>query len=192
MVENKAWVNIMPEFVNLELLWLEIVARIEKRQPTELSPHPIALWIEGRAYPDVSSGSPFGGVTSHDTVEEALEELHKTVEAEKNWFSCYGRPVVVKKRVFHDSDLEPSSSPEALDWLRSYVQRKLIEGGISPDEADPLNPTSVAADIVGDAWRQFDRKGYADMRIEFAVKYPPEPINEKHFSLKAFVKLRKS
>jgi hypothetical protein len=182
----------MSEFVNLELLWLEIVARIEKRQPTELNPHPIGLWIEGRAYPDVSSGSRFGCVTSHDTVEEALEELHKIVEAEKKWFSSYGRPVAVKKRIFHDSDLEPNSSPEALEWLRSYVQRKLIEGGISPDEADPLNPTSVAANIVADTWRQFDRKHYADMRIESAIKYPPEPINEKHFSLKAFAKLRKS
>jgi hypothetical protein len=182
----------MSGFVNLELLWLEIVARIEKCQPTELNPHPIALWIEGRAYPHVSSGSHFGSVTSHNTVEEALEELHEIVEAEKKWFSRYGRPVAVKQRVFHDSSLEPNFSPEAADWLRNYVQRRLIEGGISHDEADPSNPKSIAADIVNDAWRQFDRKHYADMRIEFAIKCPPEPINEKHFSLKAFAELRKS
>ena len=51
-----------------------------------------------------------------------------------------------------------------------------------------MNPNSVAAHIVAEAWRQYNRKFYADMNIVEAIKFPPPPIDSSHFSLKAFVK----
>jgi len=80
-------------------------------------------------------------------------------------------------------------SPESLELLRKYVQEKLLASGVIDEyHANPVNPDSVAAHIVADAWRQHDRHYYADMGIEQAIKYPPSAINEKRFSLRAFVK----
>jgi len=83
----------------------------------------------------------------------------------------------------------PDSSPEALEQLRKYVQERLLASGVIDDyNANPVNPDSVAAHIVADAWRQYDRKYYADLGIEFAIKYPPAAINHNRFSLRAFIK----
>jgi len=81
-------------------------------------------------------------------------------------------------------------TPEAFERLRQYVQERLLAGGIDSYHANPVDPYSIAARIVADAWRQFDRKKYADMGIEHAIKHPPSTIDQKHFSLRAFVKER--
>jgi len=83
----------------------------------------------------------------------------------------------------------PDSSSVALEQLRKYVQERLLASGVIDDyNANPANPDSVAAHIVADAWRQYDRKYYADMGIEFAIKYPPSAISHNRFSLRAFIK----
>jgi len=81
-------------------------------------------------------------------------------------------------------------TPEAFEKLRQYVQEKLLAGGIDPYHANPVDPYSIAAHIVADAWRQFDRKKYADMGIEQAIKHPPATIDNKHFSLRSFIKVQ--
>jgi len=68
----------------------------------------------------------------------------------------------------------------------------LASGVIDKYNANPVNPDNVAAHIVADAWRQFDHKCYADLGIEFAIKYPPSAINHNRFSLRAFIKEGKS
>jgi len=83
----------------------------------------------------------------------------------------------------------PDSSPDALEQLRKYVKERLLASGVIDDyNANPVNPDSVAAYIVADAWPQYDRKYYADMGIEQAIKYPPSAINHNRFSLRAFIK----
>jgi hypothetical protein len=82
------------------------------------------------------------------------------------------------------------NTPEAHERLRQYVQERLRASGVDEYHANPVNPDSVAAHIVADAWRQYDRKKYADMGIEQAIKYPPLTIDNKHFSLRSFIKER--
>lgn len=87
---------------------------------------------------------------------------------------------------------ESPSSPEAFERLRRYVQEKLLESkAIREEDTNPVNPESVAARIVGDAWRQPNPYYFADLGIEQAVKFPPPCIDSKHFSLKAWVGDRK-
>lgn len=84
-----------------------------------------------------------------------------------------------------------------LDYMRWYVQKKLEETGVIPEqECNPLNPYSLAANIISDAMRspssapegeQLPCILAADGYIEQAAKYPPEPITKKYFSLRAFV-----
>jgi len=83
----------------------------------------------------------------------------------------------------------PDHSPEEHEHLRKYVQEKLQASGVIDEyNANPVNSDSIAAYIVADAWRQYDRKYYADMGIEHAIKYPPAAINHNRFSLRAFIK----
>jgi len=85
----------------------------------------------------------------------------------------------------------PDSSPDALERLKKYVQERLLASGVIDEyNANPVNPDSIAAHIVADAWRQHDRKYYADMGIEHALKYPPAAINHNRFSLRAFIKYK--
>jgi len=85
------------------------------------------------------------------------------------------------------------SSPAALERLRKYVQKRLLASGVIDEyNANAVNPDSLASHIVADAWRQFDRKKYADMGIEEAIKFPPSAINHNRFSLRAFVKEAKT
>jgi len=80
-------------------------------------------------------------------------------------------------------------TPEGHEWLRRYVQKKLLASGAIPeDEANPVNPYSIAAQIVYEAWRQFDSIQCANRLIDQAIKFPPSPISEKRFSLRAFIK----
>jgi len=80
-------------------------------------------------------------------------------------------------------------SPENFERLRKYVREKLLASGVIPEEeANPVNPYGIAAHIVANAWRQCDIKEYADMGIEFAIKYPPSAISHNRFSLRAFIK----
>jgi len=82
-------------------------------------------------------------------------------------------------------------SPENFERLRKYVQERLLASGVIPEEeANPVNPYGIAAHIVADAWRQCDIKKYADMGIEAAIKFPPDPISHNRFSLKAFIKVK--
>lgn len=81
------------------------------------------------------------------------------------------------------------STSEAFERLRQYVQYRLRALGVIDEyHSNPLHPDSVAAHIVADAWRQYDRKKYADMGIEHAVKHPSATIDNKHFSLRTFIK----
>lgn len=80
-----------------------------------------------------------------------------------------------------------ASTPEGLHWLEMYVKRKLLESKVIPDyEANPEDPQSIASRIVYDAWRQPNPIYFANLGIERAIKFPPDPINKRHFSLKAF------
>jgi hypothetical protein len=76
---------------------LTITAKITKRELTPQNQHPISLNINGKAHPYVSSGSDFGAGSSHDTVEEALKDLHEWISQQKQWFTeSYHRPITVK------------------------------------------------------------------------------------------------
>jgi len=87
--------------------------------------------------------------------------------------------------------IEPT--PEEHERLREYVREKLRASGIIDEyNCNPVNPDSLAANIVHDAWRQHDVYYYADYYIELAIKYPPPAIDRKHFSLKDFVKEKSS
>jgi len=87
---------------------------------------------------------------------------------------------------------ERDYSPEAFERLRKYVEKKLLDSGVIPKHhTNPVDPESVAAHIIYDAWRQCDPYYYADLYIEEAIKFPPEPIDRRHFSLKAFTQLKK-
>jgi hypothetical protein len=106
------------------------------------------------------------------------------------WSKGNGDPETCRKcPQFANSRID--ASPEAFERLRLYVKERLLKSGvISKEEADPVNPNSVAAHIVAEAWRQYNRKFYADMNIVEAIKFPPPPIDSSHFSLKAFVKTK--
>jgi hypothetical protein len=77
-------------------------------------------------------------------------------------------------------------SSEAFEKLRNYVRENLLKSRVIPK-----NPESIAAHIVADAWRQCDTYYFADFYIQEAIKFPPEPITNKRFSLKAFVEIRR-
>jgi hypothetical protein len=97
------------------------------------------------------------------------------------------------------------------EWLQKYVAEKLRKSGVIPED----RISELTLRIVHRAYREgalkfwdhYERdengelklvKGrfacivQADREVEWAIKFPPEPIDSKHFSLKAFVKLRKS
>jgi len=84
------------------------------------------------------------------------------------------------------------SSAETFRRLEQYVKEQLQASGVIPeDEANPANPEGIAARIVYNAWSQPQTKYYADLYIREAIKFPPEPISDKRFSLKAFVQIVK-
>ena len=73
---------------------LKVEAIIAKREPTELNPCPISLWVNGKAYPKVSSGSHFGYGASFNTIEEAEEGLKEYLDDLVDWFrKSYFRPI---------------------------------------------------------------------------------------------------
>lgn len=79
---------------------------------------------------------------------------------------------------------------EAFRTLEEYVKTKLESSGvIDKYSCNPVNPDSVAARIIGDAWRQPCAKYWADYEIECAIQNPPCPISKRRFSLKAFIEL---
>jgi len=100
-----------------------------------------------------------------------------------------------------------STKPEGHEWLRNYVEKKLRESGVIPEDA----LYHLTERIVHEAFRcgthkqpdsyRPDGKGgmkfvpgkfacidRADDEIEWHIKYPPPPISRTRFSLKAFVK----
>jgi hypothetical protein len=94
---------------------LEITATISKVSPTPQNPNTVELKLDGRAYPYVTSGSPFGFIGSYTTVQKAKAELQHLVEDYKAWFSSYGRPVELK--------LKTTNNAEQQD-LTQYIARK--------------------------------------------------------------------
>lgn len=85
------------------------------------------------------------------------------------------------------------------EWMRNYVQKKLLASEvIREDDANPANPFGLTTHIVGAALRcgniDFPNGegmpciNQANLLIEQAIQHPPPPIDDKHFSLKAFVK----
>jgi len=100
------------------------------------------------------------------------------------------------------------SSSKGRDWLHNYVEKKLRDSGVIPEDA----LYELTASIVHSAFRhgthkQPDRhvpdgkggwklvKGkfacidYADDSIEWHIKCPPPPISRNRFSLKEFIKV---
>jgi len=58
------------------------------------------LSYEGKAYPDVDSGSYFGGIMEYKEgkIEEIINDL-------KRWFSVYGRKMIIKKKIVREGKL---------------------------------------------------------------------------------------
>lgn len=102
-----------------------------------------------------------------------------------------------------------SHKPEGLDWLRSYVRKKLEDSGVIPKDAlYELTERIVHRALRDGTYKTHDyctrdEKGgwklvkgnfacieSADREIEWAIKYPPPPISRTRFSLKAFVDLK--
>jgi len=81
-----------------EPIILEVTANISRREPTPQNPHLISLWIDSDQYPHVSSKA-LGGVSSHDTVEEAKASLQRWIQHTKEWLQDYRRPIEVKLKV---------------------------------------------------------------------------------------------
>jgi len=96
------------------------------------------------------------------------------------------------------------------EWLQEYVAEKLRESGVIPEDMI----SELVYKIVNRAYRAGSHKLWdryvrdengefklvkgnfaciecADNEIEWTIKFPPEPINSKHFSLTAYVKLKK-
>jgi len=95
-----------------------------------------------------------------------------------------------------------STKPEGHEWLHNYVEKKLRDSGVIPEDALYGMTTS----IVHEAFRRGTHKlpdrikdgklipgkfaciDYADDSIEWHIQCPPPPISRTRFSLKAFVK----
>lgn len=60
-----------------------------------------SIRIDGKAGPDVSSGSVFGygSCFSYNTIEEAKAGIDEFIQSQKRWFAVYGRPVEVKLEI---------------------------------------------------------------------------------------------
>jgi len=91
-------------------------------------------------------------------------------------------------------------SSKGHEWLQNYVYKKLHASGVFyEDDINPANPFGITSHIVMEATRcgttDFGQGmpciKTADFLIEQAIRYPPPPINEKHFSLRAFAQLKK-
>jgi len=122
-----------------------------------------------------------------------------------NFFDCKSedKPPMVDITYFpHQKAKQIDPGPKGLEWMRKYVQKKLLASGVIPeDEANPINPFSIASHIIHEARRQpcvdfLDGEGIpaircADFLIEQAIRFPPDPITRTRFSLKAFIQLKK-
>lgn len=83
--------------------------------------------------------------------------------------------------------------PMFRDWLEKYVTNKLTAAGVfHPEDINPANPAGIGIRIVYEshrqAWHALER---AEELIRIAIKFPPDPINERHFSLKAFAQMKR-
>ena len=87
----------------------------------------------------------------------------------------------------------------SFEEIRQYVHDRLVAAGIDDFHADPLNPEGLAPRLISQIWRNVKHpldgqrcspswKETADYFIECNLRSPPDPIDSKHFSLKAFVK----
>ena len=79
--------------------------------------------------------------------------------------------------------------------LCNHVQQKLLESGVVPEwAANPWSADSVAARIIHNTWRQTMSGDewawkYAEEMIAIAIKFPLDPIDKHHFSLRAFMEV---
>ena len=97
--------------------------------------------------------------------------------------------------------------PENLERLRKYVENRLRTSGVIPEwHCNSQDPTSVASRIVYTVWREMPRlmtiiqasvataprspKEFVDFYIDLEIKYPPPLTDQKHFSLKEYIKAR--
>lgn len=136
-----------------------------------------------------------------------MEEFDRNKPPTK--FHTYTRPKRVgfcpacKQPIYKDERVQEEyfdSSGEGYEWLRRYVQQKLLESGVIPsEEANPANPFGITSHIVHDALRigshktksgQFACIEAADDRIAHHIKCPPSPISAKRFSLTAFTEMQ--
>jgi hypothetical protein len=108
-----------------------ISASIEDRPESEKLENPtlepFRVSYDGRAFPQVSSGSPFGGCFGAATKEEAIEKLKDVARREGIWFTSGQNPDtgeefrtgdVAKVRLMIDGS-EVCVNPEAslLKWM---------------------------------------------------------------------------
>jgi len=99
------------------------------------------------------------------------------------------------------------STKSGREWLHNYVEKKLRDSGVIPEDALYQMVESIVHSAyrhgthkIPDRWIPDGKGGmkfvkgkfacidYADDSIEFHIKCPPPPISRKRFSLKAFVK----
>ena len=99
-----------------DTITLEIQAEISKFTPTPESPSTVSVIIHGKAYPNVSSGSPFGAGFTCNSLEEAIAKIREYAEEQKKWFeNGYFRPVKVKLTI--KDNLTPAKQTSLADFL---------------------------------------------------------------------------
>jgi len=99
-----------------EKITLEIQAEISKFTPTPDNPSTVSVIVEGKAYPDVSSGSPFGYSFTCNSLEEAIAKIREYAEEQKKWFeNSYFRPVKVKLSI--KDNLAPAKQTALADFF---------------------------------------------------------------------------
>ena len=101
---------------------------------------------------------------------------------------------------YEEPQKEIVSCPENLERLQKYVENRLRASGVIPEwHCNSQDPTSVASRIVYTVWREMPRlmtimhrspKEFVDFYIDLEIKYPPPLTDQKHFSLKEYIKAR--
>ena len=111
----------------------------------------------------------------------------------------------------HEEMEEFDWSNGGFEWLQEYVAEKLRKSGVIPEDRIPylvyriVHRAYKAGSHKTPDYYERDKDGSfklvkgnfacildADREIEWIIENPPKPIDSKHFSLKAFVELKKS
>lgn len=137
--------------------------------------------------------------------EEPPTETYKYVAPKQIGFCDKCKRPINELTTFEEQRF--STKPEGREWLHNYVEKKLRDSGVIPQDAlHWLTERIVHSALRHGTYKQPDRhvpdgkggwkliKGkfacidYADDSIEWHIKCPPPPITRNRFSLKAFIK----